>query len=117
MSSSRVWRFGAVAIALAVAMFLAAAVIVTPDRSEPPTPEGRGSVSAAAVAGPGDMTAAIASLQARLRRIPADYTSWASLGMAYVQQARVSGDPSYYGKAAGAFRRSLRESPVDNAPA
>jgi tetratricopeptide (TPR) repeat protein len=117
MSASRIWRFGAVAIALGVAMFLAAAVIVTPDRSAPAPPEGRGSVSAAAVAGPGDMTDAIASLQERLRRIPADSGSWASLGLAYVQQARVSGDPSYYGKAAGAFRRSLRESPVDNAPA
>jgi tetratricopeptide (TPR) repeat protein len=98
-------------------MFLAAAVIVTPDRSEPASPEGRGSVGAAAVAGQGDMSDAIVSLQARLRRVPADSASWASLGLAYVQQARVSGDPSYYNKAAGAFRRSLRESPESNAPA
>ncbi len=77
MSASRAWRFGAVATGLAVAMFLAAAVVITPGPSEPPAPEGRGSVSAADVVGRGDMTDAIASLQAPLRRIPADYRSGA----------------------------------------
>ncbi len=117
MSTNRWWRFAGLALGLALAALLVAAVVITPSTSEPPSPAGRGAVSVEAVNGPGDATAAIASLQARLRRIPADSTSWASLGLAYVQQARISGDPSYYSKAAGAFRRSLREDPDDNAPA
>ncbi len=117
MSRSRLARFAAAAVGLALAALLVGAVVITPSSSNPPSPAGRGAVSVEAVSGPGDATDAIASLQARLRRVPADSGSWAALGLAYVQQARVSGDPTYYGKAAGAFRRSLREQPESNAPA
>ena len=37
-------------------------------------------------------SAAIARLQAKLRANPSDAQSWASLGFAYVQQARVSAE-------------------------
>jgi len=56
----------------------------------------------------GSLQQAIASLQARLRAVPEDWGAWATLGLAYVQQARVSADPSFYPKAEGALRRSLR---------
>ncbi len=59
--------------------------------------------------GAGDsLSQAIASLQERLRAVPGDWRAFANLGLAYVQQARVSADPSYYPKAQGVLERSLR---------
>ena len=51
--------------------------------------------------------AAIARTQEGLREHPEDYAGWAGLGVAYVQQARVTGDPAWYAKAEGAVTRSL----------
>jgi tetratricopeptide (TPR) repeat protein len=62
----------------------------------------------------GSLQQAIASLQTRLRSLPDDWGSWATLGLAYVQEARVSADPSFYPKAEGALRRSLRLHPGGN---
>jgi tetratricopeptide (TPR) repeat protein len=62
----------------------------------------------------GSLQQAIASLQARLQQIPQDADSWATLGLAYVQEARVTADPSYYPKAEGALRRSLQIEPSNN---
>jgi tetratricopeptide (TPR) repeat protein len=59
----------------------------------------------------------IASLQARLKQVPRDARAWAALGFAYVQQARISGDPSYYPKAERALRRSLALDAARNADA
>jgi tetratricopeptide (TPR) repeat protein len=56
----------------------------------------------------GSLQQAIATLQERLKQIPEDADSWATLGLAYVQEARVTADPSYYPKAEGALRRSLK---------
>ncbi len=117
MSRGEAARLAIVGTVLAVATVLVAAVVGIPGESPSQPPAAGGSVSAAAVAGPGNMTDAITKLQDRLRRVPGDAQSWASLGIAYVQQARVSGDPSYYNKAAGVFRRSLEEQPEANGPA
>ncbi|MFB4308842.1 hypothetical protein [Actinomadura sp. GTD37] len=57
----------------------------------------------------------IAGLQARLRDRPHDAAGWASLGVAYVERARLTGDPTYYPKADGVLRRSLREAPGNDA--
>lgn len=56
----------------------------------------------------------IGQLQMRLRSVPSDYVAWASLGLDYVQQARVTVDPSYYPKADGALHRSLVLNNTDN---
>jgi tetratricopeptide (TPR) repeat protein len=53
------------------------------------------------------LTSAIAAAQRRLRKLPGDWSTWAQLGTAYVEQARVSADPAYYPKAEEALRRSL----------
>ena len=45
---------------------------------------------------------------------PTDWQAFASLGLAYVQQARVTADPSYYPKAQGVLRRSLGLERDDN---
>jgi tetratricopeptide (TPR) repeat protein len=56
----------------------------------------------------------IAELQDRLGRAPDDHQAWASLGLSYVQQAKIKGDPSYYPKAAAALDRSLAINSTDN---
>src|SRR4051812_34307342 len=119
MRLSRTVRFAAVSLAMAIAMFLTAAVAVTRGSSGLASSVGRSpsSDTAAELANPGDLSSTIAALQTRLRRIPADAGSWAALGSAYIQQARVTGDPSYYPKAAGSLHRSLDVQPDRNAPA
>ncbi|MFF0222492.1 tetratricopeptide repeat protein [Streptomyces sp. NPDC004629] len=72
-------------------------------------------VSAAAVSpgllSGGDLDAGVAAVQAHLRAQPRDFAGWAVLGLAYVEQARVQGDPSRYPQADRALRRSLRLAP------
>ncbi|QNG37401.1 tetratricopeptide repeat protein [Geodermatophilaceae bacterium NBWT11] len=60
------------------------------------------------------LTAAIAAAQTRLETVPGDYTTWAQLGSAYVEQARVTADPSYYDLADGALAQSLTLRPDAN---
>ncbi|MBG0563948.1 tetratricopeptide repeat protein [Actinoplanes aureus] len=59
----------------------------------------------------------IAAAQSRLQRLPRDWTTWAELGMAYVQRARVTGDPADYPRAQQALERSLEVRPEQNAAA
>ncbi|MGV9992407.1 tetratricopeptide repeat protein [Streptomyces sp. NPDC003374] len=59
----------------------------------------------------GSLDASITSLQAHLRSQPRDHGGWATLGLAYVEQARTKGDPSRYPQAEKAFARSLRLAP------
>jgi tetratricopeptide (TPR) repeat protein len=70
-------------------------------------------LAAVPVAG-GNLSSRIVGLQDRLRRVPKDADAWAALGLAYVEQARVSVDPTYYGKADGALKRSLAIDAHDN---
>ncbi|MEU3461063.1 tetratricopeptide repeat protein [Streptomyces sp. NPDC006733] len=59
----------------------------------------------------------ISKLQDHLRRQPADADSWAQLGSAYVEQARLTVDPTLYPKAETALRRSLKVRPDANTAA
>jgi tetratricopeptide (TPR) repeat protein len=63
------------------------------------------------------LAGAIQLAQARLRALPKDDQTWAQLGSAYVQQARITVDPSYYPKAEGALQRSLQLNPTGNVAA
>ena len=83
----------------------AAAAPVDPDLVVSPT------TSSASLSG------AITALQQRVEGSPQDWQSLASLGLAYVQQARITVDPSYYPKAQAALERSLTLQPKDNAGA
>jgi tetratricopeptide (TPR) repeat protein len=60
------------------------------------------------------LTASIATAQQRLDAVPGDWVTWAQLGSAYVEQARVTADPSYYDLADGALAESLRLQPEGN---
>lgn len=66
------------------------------------------------VTAPDPLTVAIEAAQQRLTDVPGDWATWADLGAAYVEQARVTADPSYYAKAEGALQRSLELRPDDN---
>lgn len=94
--------------ALFAVVFMATAVSlivgVTRDGSVPP------GTSATAALTP------IGRFQQTLRDNPADHATWAKLGLAYVEQARATFDPSWYPKAEGALRRSLELAP-DHHPA
>ncbi len=106
-----------IVLALSVAMF-AGGVLVTRSGPAPATPQGRVS-SSEIVATPtsGDLAETISALQQQLRRLPGDHPGWSALGTAYVAQAAVTGDPTYYPKAQGALGRSLRIEPHNNAAA
>ncbi|MDT9696212.1 tetratricopeptide repeat protein [Streptomyces sp. P17] len=53
----------------------------------------------------------IEALQERLRAQPRDFSGWAALGLAYVEEARTSGDASRYPQAERALKRSLSVEP------
>ena len=57
---------------------------------------------------PASLDRSIEALQERVKSVPEDGHGWASLGLAYVRQARITADPRYYPRADGALRRSLR---------
>ncbi|MFH0517170.1 tetratricopeptide repeat protein [Streptomyces sp. M41] len=61
-----------------------------------------------------DLDTGITTLQAHLRDQPKDHTGWATLGLAYVEQARTNGDPSRYPQAERAFDRSLALDPAND---
>ncbi|MEV5731080.1 tetratricopeptide repeat protein [Streptomyces pharetrae] len=62
----------------------------------------------------GDLDTGVTALQAHLRAQPRDPSGWAALGVAYVEQARTTGDPSRYPKAERALDRSLALRPGDD---
>ncbi|MET9630945.1 tetratricopeptide repeat protein [Lentzea sp. NPDC006480] len=57
------------------------------------------------------------SLQAKLRRTPADAAAWAQLGATHVELARVTFDPQHYSRAERALTESLRLKPEGNGEA
>lgn len=63
------------------------------------------------------LSRSIATAQQRLLRNPADAVTLAALGSAYVEQARVIADPSYYQRAQAVLDRSMAAQPDGNADA
>lgn len=104
---------------LAVVLTVSGALGLARNSGSSGATDGVAGVDASAVqSGSGhDLTSTIETLQQTLRRVPEDYRSWATLGLAYVEQARVSGNPAFYAKADEAVARSLEVSPEDNSAA
>ncbi|WP_326670767.1 tetratricopeptide repeat protein [Streptomyces sp. NBC_01257] len=104
-----------VVIVLAAALFLAGGLGLSPwsvSQSAPSTPEasaGRGSAT-----GADPLAADISTLQDRARRNPRDPVALGTLGLNYVQQAKITADPTYYPKAEEVLRRSLTLDSTDN---
>lgn len=63
---------------------------------------------------PGALSTLIGNTQATLRKNPQDFAAWGNLGLLYVQQAKITVDPTYYPKAEGALKRSLALNTKDN---
>lgn len=100
-----------------VALGLAAIVVavLTSVGSDDNAPVSRHQMSGAVTNDAGsDLDREIARTQARLRDVPHDFDAWATLGFDYVQQAKLTVDPSYYPKAEAALQRSLSLSRSDN---
>ena len=108
-------RLAACATALAVALTAGAAVLGSRDggKQAAATTAARGIDPALLAAG--DLDTAISALQSQLRAQPRDFGSWATLGLAYVEQARTNGDPSRYPQAEQALNRSLALRPGNDA--
>lgn len=102
------------ALAVSVVMTLVAAVALGGRDDDPPVPAAQVEPVALAGAGASDLAGAVASLQARLADQPGDHRSWSTLSLAYVEQARVSADPSLYAKAAEAADRAAELAPSDD---
>jgi cytochrome c-type biogenesis protein CcmH/NrfG len=56
---------------------------------------------------------AINSMQQRIAADPKDYVAFTRLGAAYLQKARETNDPAYYGTAGSALEKALAISPGD----
>lgn len=83
------------------------------DDGAPGTGTGRGTAPGT----PLSVDAVVSTLQRGLRTQPADAASWAQLGSAYVEQARLNVDPTLYPKSEAALRRSLTLQPQHNTAA
>lgn len=56
----------------------------------------------------------IAKQQDTVKQTPANYGAWANLGLDYVQQAKITVDPSYYPKAQAVLTQSLKLNATEN---
>jgi tetratricopeptide (TPR) repeat protein len=98
----------AAALLAFVAVFLGVRAIdgSSPNLSAPPD------VAVRAGELPGATTAQrIEGLQAQVREAPADPDGYVLLGLAYLQQVRETGDPTFYPRAQGTFEQALRLDP------
>ncbi|MGH2678624.1 MAG: tetratricopeptide repeat protein, partial [Actinomycetota bacterium] len=104
----------AITAGVAVVAMLTAGGILGRGRAEPPAVVIAPGDTLLAPGGPDGLDGIIDSLQARLAVRPDDWRGFASLGLAYLQQGRLSADPAYYPKADTALRRSLALRPEEN---
>jgi len=104
------------AVAVLAATMLVVGGIGLLVRTRPPlSPQRSAALSPAVpIIGSSSLPVLISSLQDRLRVLPTDWRSFARLGIAYVQEARITADPTYYPKADGVLRRSLQIQPAGN---
>lgn len=105
-----------VLIAMVAGLTLGSAVLFRPAGPEPRAVTPAGAIAAGQVPD-GSLLRNIGRLQERLRERPQDADAWAALGLAHIEQARVSADPAGYPRAEAAFDRSMRARPADNEPA
>lgn len=103
------------ALALAVILTLVAAVFLGGGSGGPyGTDGGAGAGPVRGVTGRGALSTDVAALQERLRTVPRDHRAWSSLALGYVEQARVTADPTFYAKADKALARARRLAPDDS---
>jgi tetratricopeptide (TPR) repeat protein len=110
---------GLAAMMMAIILVASGALALVRPEASAPTRWRASSSDAAALAhvGASDLRETITVLREHLGTAPEDARSWASLGLAYIEQARTSGDTSLYLQATRALGRSLRVQPHDNSVA
>ena len=104
-----------VALTMAGGLLLGGSVVALvrhDQRAASTPPAAPAAVPAGATTDP--LGADIVKQQQAVAATPRNYTAWASLGLDYVQQAKVTVDPSYYPKAEGALKASLKLDSTDN---
>lgn len=107
----RAARTLAAVMVLAVGVVAVGAIGPWRDVAEPIASEHTG-ISALAVRTPTtSIDAQIQALQRRLREEPGDASAMATLGFAYVQQARITADPTWYAKAEQAIEAAAALDP------
>ncbi|MFC6085414.1 tetratricopeptide repeat protein [Sphaerisporangium aureirubrum] len=105
---------GTVAGVLAIAVAVTAGASLFPGGEPQAAPVlTTAALPGAGIYGPAGGPGSVKALQDRLRRLPKDHQAWAALGAAYVQQARITADPTYYTKAEQALDRAARLAPGD----
>jgi tetratricopeptide (TPR) repeat protein len=96
----------AAAVLAFAAVFLAVRAL---QGSSAGVPAQRGEVAIREGELPGATTAQrIEGLQVQVREAPSDPDAYAQLGLAYLQQVRETGDPTFYPRAQGTFQQALR---------
>jgi tetratricopeptide (TPR) repeat protein len=105
MTASRLLIAGAAAVVTAAAFLLGGVLNGGPSREAAAAPLASGLAETD--------TALLPRLQEQVREHPRDAHGLGLLGLAYQQQARETGDPTYYTKSAGVLRRALRYAPKD----
>jgi tetratricopeptide (TPR) repeat protein len=108
----------AVTLVVAATLVVGGAIVLGPGGEDTvargTTPLSEPAALLARPGGGGSLETQIAVLQERLREVPGDWRGFAALGIAYVAEARTTGDPSLYPKAEGVLAASLRLRDRDN---
>ena len=104
-------------LAVAVTLSVAGAVGLVRQDSVGGTPPAAASPATPAGLSSTDLASLIESLESRLAELPGDAPGWATLAVAYVEQARITGDAELYPLSVEAVDRSLEAQPADNAAA
>jgi tetratricopeptide (TPR) repeat protein len=118
MRGRRVAVGGVIVVALAALLLTVGIAGGTPSKTassaSAPTATGATGATGASVSTLDPVAKDIVTQQTRLKTVPGDWTAWAGLAADYVQEARITADPTYYPKADGAVARSLQISPEEN---
>ena len=98
-----------------VVLLVAGSYVYRALSTPPPTPDSaiQASLYSDAPAAVAFTDQLVASLQDHLRVSPADERGYATLGAAYLQKVRESGDTAYYGKAEAVLRKAVSLGPTD----
>jgi len=106
-------------VALGAVLFVAGGLgVIRPgadrDGSAAPAVVGEPDEAVVALAPGASLDELITRLEARVQATPGDYVSWATLGLALVQQAKATADPDLYQRAEAALDASLKVNRDDN---
>src|SRR6266851_409081 len=115
LRTKRQWRIPAL-VAFAAVLFGAALIttnVVSRQLNQVSRATAAASTSDVVPGGVSTTDRQIGALQERLRQQPADQKSATQLGLAYLQRARETSDPSYYTRADGILTQALTGAPED----